>query len=146
MCFSDSEADFDLLRNGALFYNIPTSATTKLCICTAFPSPRSLNVCWSKKKIGLSLDGTGTETKAVVIVPNSLSSGILPRHEGELGKGWLCMPTILTPNPIGYIIPRSFFQPGVMLGSVSNRICVVSLSPWSFLPSLSVGRFGGFLT
>lgn len=103
-----------------------------------------------REKIGLSLDGTGTDTKALVIVPSSLRSdpsrGFLPRNEEELGKGWLWMPTILTLYPIGYTIPRSFFQLGVMPGSVSNRLCVVSLSSWSFLPPLSVGRFGGFVT
>lgn len=57
-----------------MFYNIPTSATNKTVYLYCISQSQITRSLLIQEKIGLSLDGTGTETKALVIVPNSLSS------------------------------------------------------------------------
>lgn len=122
----------------------------KLCICPVFPSPASLKLAdprqnwfilgWNRyrnKSLGYCLKFS--ELRSFLGVAAQEWEGIRQRMALDAHN----------PHPVSNRIHYSqifIFQPGVMLGSASSRFCVVSLSSWSFLPSLGVGRSGGFVT
>lgn len=120
-----------------MFYNIPTSATNKTVYLYCISQSQITRSLLIQEKIGLSLDGTGTETKALVIVPNSLSSD---PSWGDPAQEWGGIRQRMgldahNPHSISNRIPYSqVIFPARC--DVSNRFCVVSLSPWSFLPSV----------
>lgn len=158
----------DLLRNWVWHWNsFPTAATTEVffffLFSIYFTSSPSLKLC-VQREFCLSLHGTGTEIPPLLIfrvlcepwpplwgssVDSTARIGFTANHgaRGREEKKPGAAPDAFNPLPVrGPAAARSFFGPGAMLCSVSNRLCVVFLSSCSFLPPLGAGRFGGFVT